>query len=205
MKKFASVFLTAIILIMSALSVNAFAQENHFPLSEMEAVITYSVNGEEETVAKLYLKGEKLAFISDLPLTETISIKIKLIVDDGKSYLLFPNFPFVYLELEDVEYDLNDITNAEGMTLVKSGEITQGNTTYYVEEYSADDGSTYKIYFIGDEFVKTEVSYTDEYGNLTRGTTEIVSYEVDDSVFRILWFSADLTPILSFFFESGIM
>lgn len=202
MKKFASVFLTAIILIISVFSVNAFAQENNFQFSEMEAVVSASVNNGEKITARVYCKDSKTAVIQDIPYTDFIGLSTKIIIKDKELYMCFPSFPFVHFKfaVDDVMLpDWGEITRPEDMTLVKTEEITEGEIKYTIEEYITADGMNYKCIFKDGKLIKTETNGYDENGDYCEASLELISDEVDDSVFEIPWYSFDLSFLIGIY------
>lgn len=214
MKKITSIVLTAVILIMSVFSVSAFAQEqtkaekwiqnNQGQNLEYEFLL-YSEIGNSQSTNHAYVKGDKISIIADIPLTETETFKLKVVVSDGYLYMLLPSFPFFHLKYradDVIGSSLDDITSIEDMTLVNSYEITEGQITYYIEEYADDKGTTGKFYFIGDELFKTETSGVDENGLSVYTSLEIISREVDDSVFEIPWYSVNISPFFDFMIDA---
>lgn len=203
MRKILSVFLTAVVLVMSVFCVNAFAQEQtrmekwtqNVDDYEFEAKITNKIN-DEKNVAKMYVKGKKIALISNLPLTDNMNTKIKFIIKDGYVYILFPDFPFFHFKIEGNE-DMFQIPEIGELIYVKSYEKQNGSVTYYVEEFEDENNNICKYYFFGDALVKIEAESIDEYNNHMSSIMEIVSYEVNDSVFRVPFFSINIAPFLN--------
>lgn len=201
MKKFTSVFLTTIILVMSVFSVNAFAQEQtrtekwiqNFTDYEFEARITNSINGEKSD-AKMYVKDRNFAIICDFPLSYNITTKIKTVIKDGYFYVYSPYFPFVSLKNESID-DMLIISEAGELIYIQSYEEQIGSDTYYVEEFTNEYNAITKSYFLGDDLVKTESKAIDEYGNYESSVMEIVSHEVKNSVFFVPLFSIDFSKV----------
>lgn len=203
MKKILSVFLTAVILVMSVFCVNAFAQEqtrtekwaqnvNNY---DFETKITNKING-EKTVARMYIKDGKIAFTTNFPLSDTINTKIKIIIKDGYVYIFFSDFPFFHLKTE-VTNEMFDTPQIGELIFVKSYEEQNGSVTYYVEEFEDENNNICRYYFSGDTLVKIEAESIDEYNNNISSIMEIVSYEVNDSVFRVPFFSINIAPFLN--------
>lgn len=206
MKKFVSTVLTILILITSVFSLNAFAQEQtraeqwmqNLENSELEMQFT-SFNEGQKTVSKLYIKDGNIAAISTLPLLQNYDAEIKFIIKDGYVYMYLTSFPVFYLrfENEDNVFQSNEQTE---MIQLKSYEIQEGSTTYYIEEFTETDSeSLVKYYFIDDHLKKIETYETDEYSQSPSSVTEILSEEVDDSVFRVPFFSINIAPLFDDF------
>ena len=199
MKKFASLFLTAIILIISVFSVNAFAQENNFQFSEVEAVVSNSINNGEKITARIYYKDSKIAMVQDIPYTDFISLPTKIIIKDEEVYMYSPSFPFVHVKfaVEDVMLpEWEDATQPEDMTLVKTEEITDGEIKYTIEEYITVDGINYKYIFENGKLIRIEISGYDENGDYCESSLDLISDKVDDSVFEIPWYSIELSFLI---------
>lgn len=208
MKKTASFILAVVILVMSAFSVNAFAQEqtNENGISEAELDAWLSYNGDTPTYAKMFFKGSNFACETENPLAPFFGSTVKLILKDGKCFLSFPAIPFLHFEYEGEEFalpELNDI-EPDGMIFVKTEEIVVDNTTYRVDEYVDSYGATIKIYYEDDRVLKIESAGYDEDMNYSESTLKIISYEVDDSVFEIPRYSINITPFLGFIIDLEI-
>lgn len=217
MKKIMSIVLTAVILIMSVLSVSAFAQEqtkaekwiqnNKTQNPELEIVCNSSENEGVSSVAEFYMKEGKFACIQAFPITEHVNLNVKVLVIDGTVYMLLPSFPYIHLKIENLQVDLpsfDEIFPYENMIYVKSGEITEGQITYYTEEYVYENGEKIIYYFNGEELIKTETYYDDGYDCSLYLCNEIISREVDDSVFEIPWYSINISPFIDFMFDSNL-
>lgn len=211
MKKIISAALVAVILVISVFSVSAFAQEqtkaekwDDKDLMQFEAFIRSETDGEIVN-AHMYIKDKKISFISEFPLTDNKDVTMKVIISDGHFYLIFPSFPFFYLKYEITDELLpyiGKISATDETTLVNCTEITDGDTIYYVEEYVYNNGTSSKFYFVGDELYKLESKAFDEYGVSLKSEIQIVTCEVDDSMFEIPWYSINLTPLLIIISES---
>lgn len=201
MKKLISVFLTAIILIMSVFCVGAFAQEQtksekwmqNFFEQEAKIRVTTEVYG-EETVSDMYFKDGKIASVFYMPLSRNIDIKIKVIINNGYFYILFPDFPLFHLK-DEITEDMLIIPEADELTYLKSYEKQDGTITYYVEEFTNEQNMICKYYFIGENLIRIEAGGTDEYGEHSSSIVEILSDKVDDSVFRVPFFSINIAPL----------
>lgn len=214
MKRIISIFLIAIILIISVFSVNAFASEQtkaekwaenwteDIKNQKVECEMSWdTISYGEKYNSHVYIKGENLSFITDLPITETFSIKVNIIINDGYCYMYLTSFPFFHIKVQQDFWSYDEIFPFEEVVLVDAKEVTENQTTYYVEEYAADNGMLIKWYFIGDKLIKIQFEYTDEYGDYTYNCFEIISDEVDDSVFQVPWYSIDISSYLALFGE----
>ncbi len=205
MKKITSVFLTVIILVMSVFCVNTFAQEQtcaekwmqDFTDREMKMRVTTEVYG-EETVSEMYFKDGKIASIFYIPFYKNINAKTKVIINNGYFYILFPDFPFFHLK-EEITEDMLIISETDELTYVKNYEEQNGLITYYVEEFTNEQNMVCKFYFIGENLIRIEAGGTDEYGEYSSSIVEILSDKVDDSEFRIPFFSINISPFIDYF------
>lgn len=218
MKKITSLILSTVIVILSIFSTTAFAQEQtkldnwsqKHSFAEFE-INYYSESSDGIIDSHAYLKNDKFSMTLNLPITEGDSSEVNCICDGDYCYLIFTSFPFFYIKSEEVEFSIEDIINMIEIaetTFIKSYEVTESQTTYYVEEYSYyieseghSENGTSKFYFIGDELIKSEYTYIDENGYSVYTRIEYISFEVDDSVFEVPWYSIDILPILKFFFN----
>ena len=92
-------------------------------------------------------------------------------------------------------------TSEFDMTFVKAYQETEGETVYDVEEFLDSESVVCKYYFIGEELDKVETIVEDETAS-GKIIMDIISYEVDDSIFKVPWYSiniAFLVRILSLF------
>ena len=207
MKKFVSTVLTILILITSVFSLNAFAQEQtraeqwmqDFTNQEMEMRITTTLYG-EETISELYFKDGKIASTFYIPFYENINAKTKVIINNGYIYIIFPDFPFVHFKTEITE-DMLIFPEASELTYIKSYEEQNGSITYYIEEFTTEQNMICKYYFIGDNLIRIEAEGTDEYGEHSSSVIEILSDEVEDSIFRIPFFSINISPFIESFYH----
>ncbi|MBE6771994.1 MAG: hypothetical protein E7547_07625 [Ruminococcaceae bacterium] len=206
MKKITSIILTSIILITSLFSVNAFASEQtkaekwteDLKNQKLEfEVSSYTISSDGKYDLHFFIKDKNVSFISELALTETITTKVKIIIVDDYLYMYLPSFPFFHLKFQDDFWSYVEIAPDDKLTFISSQEITEGQTTYYIETYTDDTNAKIEIYFVGDELIKCQSEYIDEYGDYTYIYHEIVSNEVDDSVFKVPWYSIDILPLLN--------
>lgn len=147
--------------------------------------VTQESNGRQIKL-KYYSKGENHAF--DVKTTDGVFRTIL----KGKNIITFsPDKPYFKVKLSGVAFiGLEDVTEFSP-GFVKSYEETEGEIVYYVEEFANTIGenAVYKYYFIGDELDRIELS------ELTNGnaTIEVNSYGVDDSIFKVPWYSLNIT------------
>ncbi len=212
MRKIISIILSTVIIVMSLFSTTAFAQgqtrydkwiENN-NVNEIEANI-YTDDGYESTKTHVYIKGNKVSVSSVLPVFEN-EYEINIIYDGKNICMVFADLPFFHFKLEELDISVSDLrdelSSYREATFIESYEVTERGTAYYVEEYSTTydfedyyENGIVKFYFIGDDLIKYECIYTDEYGNEKYTCVEHISFEVDDSVFEIPWYSIDLFPL----------
>lgn len=226
MKKIISFILSLLIIVMSIFSTTAFAQEQtrHDKWSqgksfdEIEAII-YNDDGYNQTEMHVYLKDNKILMTSSLPLFSDEEKEITLLFDGKNYYMFITSLPFFHFKLGAMELSIPDLLDEIAprleSTYIRSYEVTEKSTTYYVEEYSETfDYDDYtqegirKYYFINDELIKNELIYTDENGDSVCTCMELISFEVDDSVFELPWYSINVLPffeLLLSLFEIGII
>lgn len=225
MRKTISILLSMVIFAMSVFSTTAFAQEQtrlsqwlqNNSFDEIEANI-YIEDEYGETKSHIYLKGDKFSVTSELPLFEEKE-EMNLVYDGNNTYVIFTALPFFHLKIDEIDISITDYLNEMSSnfdsTFVKGYEKSEGSKTYYVEEYSASfDSEDYsengilKCYFEGNELVKSECIFTDENGESVYSRMEYVSFDVDDSVFEIPWYSINILPLfkaLLSLFDIGIV
>ncbi len=122
---------------------------------------------------------------------------VRMVLTDKDVILLFPDKPYFHIKarglLKSVEVILLNTTEYYP-GFVKSYEETEGETVYYVEEFANNIGeeSVYKFYFTGDELDRIEVAGQFSNGETSEMTMDINSYGVDDSVFKVPWYSINI-------------
>lgn len=209
MKKITSAFLTAVILIMSVFCVNAFAQEqtrmeiwsqnaNDY---EFKMRVTEEAYGDKRS-SVIYYKEGKLAATLDIPLSDNLNIKLKVVIKDSYVYLFFSDFPLFNLKFKANE-DMFQYYEIAELAFVKSYEEQNGSVTYYIEEFSDENNTVSKCYFSGDYLVKIKTTGIDEYGDYLSNTIEFLSYDVNDSVFHTPFFSINITPFINILYITG--
>lgn len=204
MRKFLSLILS-LLLIFSAFSVTAFAD---FDTPKAETTIenidfekgvsilfsTFSASDFPDSV--LYIKGEMLAME-----TSVEGINVKLIIKNNLLYIYFADFPFFYYKEENI--DISEYTAIfENINMdaefSKNYQETLDGITYDIEEYITADGELLRYYIFEGNLKYAEIisKANDEYSHIK---LEILSTELDNSIFEPPFFSFDITPILDFF------
>lgn len=216
MKKTLSIIMS-VILIISVFSLNAFAAT-----TKTETLVD-KINTEKE-VAVTLTAGDIPLFGANSDATDTIYIKddkaaydynagfinIRVVLDDDEIIAFLPVFPYVHVKLDskaigsvDIWGIINEATNITFGVLnyVKSYEEEVDGKKYYVEEFNDRAQVTSKFYYDGDDLKILNV--TDKKTNSVQNTYfEDISFEVDDSIFKLPLISFDMTPVLSALFLS---
>lgn len=204
MKKHIISVLFALILGVIFFCVNASATEAEITKAEkwyneahaVTGLITdITVNdGYSSVTQRLYSKGDKAA--TEIDLNGSL---IRIITDSEDVILFNPDMPIFHVKFKGFGEAL--LEASEGvptefiLDFVKAYEHTEGDKTYYIEEYTDADGVIYKYYFLGDELILVDTELTVE-GETAKTRMMIISYEVDDEVFEVPWYSIDLYPIV---------
>ncbi len=144
---------------------------------------------------RVYSKGDKAAAEMDLG-----DRTLRVIVNSSDLILYSPEMPLFHVRYKGMTEGLVEVV-PEGipaefsLDYVKAYEHTEGEKTYYIEEFTDADGVIYKYYFLGDDLilVDTEMIVGDE---TTTSRMMIISYEVDDEIFEVPWYSINLYPIV---------
>lgn len=222
MKKILSVFIASVILIMSVLSVNAFAADT----PKTDALLNKLENATEVSVT-LRAGETRLFGIMPATITNTIAIKgnnvcyqydagflnARIVANEDGIYGFMPSLPFFYVKM-----DTNPIKGADVWSMVlgaadltqaltrylKSYNETVDGTTYYVEEYDDREFVTSKFYYIGDD-LKMLVVTDSSTGSVQYTYFDNISFKVDDSMFAVPAMAFDLSPLLKTFFLSLII
>lgn len=216
MKKTLSIIMS-VILIISVFSLNAFAAT-----TKTETLVD-KINTEKE-VAVTLTAGDIPLFGANSDATDTIYIKddkaaydynagfinIRVVLDDDEIIAFLPVFPYVHVKLDskaigsvDIWGIIDEATNITFGVLnyVGSYEEEFEGKTYYVEEFNDRAQVTSKFYYDGDDLKILNV--TDKKTNSVQNTYfEDISFEVDDSIFKLPLISFDMTPVLSALFLS---
>lgn len=149
----------------------------------------------------VYTKGEKAA--SEVVINDSL---IRIIADEKDVIIFSPELPFIHIRyrgmIEDITSGLQlqlPETTEFSLTFVKSYEETEGETVYYVEEFINEEEETVsKYYFTDDELDKIKMSSPDAETVLNM-IIDIKSYEVDDSIFEIPWYSINIAFLVRLF------
>lgn len=214
MKKFLSAILVAVIMLGSVFSVNAFAADTPKADALLDKI-------ETATELSVTLRSGQTMLFGFMPatITNTIAvkgntlayeysagfIKVKVIVSDEGIYAYSPTLPFFFVKLEE-----NPLKGTDVWTLVKEGanltqafiqyidsyEETVDGKKYYVEEYNDREFVTTKFYFEGEtlKFLKVTNSQT---LSVQYTYFEDISFDVDDSFFKVPAAAFDLSPLLT--------
>ena len=147
----------------------------------------------------LYSKGENSAVevvVGNSPIR---------IIANSKDVIIFsPNMPYIHVKYRGMAEDIIASTPLPDVTeflptFVKSYEEAAGETVYYVEEFNCEkENIAYKYFFIGDELDKIE-AIGQEDGITVKTVMDIISYEVDDSIFKVPWYSINIAFLVRLF------
>ncbi len=198
MKKIISIVL-AVTMIFGIFSCNAFAADTLTEVAleklknsdEYHMIVEANVNNYESEM-EIYVKGDKISMEAILPIYEGIDLPVRFVINKGTIKVYFPNFPLFCFELDpdEVMYEINMIEalDISSLDLTKSYEETIHGKTYTIEEFSDEDGNTYRYTMFNGDIVKTEATMQDdEYGYT------ITNVEIDTKVNIFAFF----TPLIS--------
>lgn len=222
MKKVFSIFVAAVIIVVSTLSFNAFAADK----TKTETLFDKIKTAQEVTVTlkagdvnlfgafpmsatdTVYIKGNKIAY--EYGLGGIISARV---VYDGENvYGFIPELPLFFVKLDGDAIGKPDvwslIESASDITLgvldyQKSYNETYNGTEYFVEEFNDRAQVTSKFYYAGDslKMLRVEDAQT---GSVQYTYFENIAFSVADSIFTVPAEGFDLTVLLSSLFESFI-
>lgn len=214
MKRFLSAAVAAIIMLVSLFSVNAFAADTPKADALLDKI-------ETATELSVTLRSGQTMLFGFMPATiqntiavkgDTIAyqytagfLKVKVIVSDEGIYAYSPTLPFFYVKLEE-----NPLKDADVWTLVKEGanltqafiqyidsyEETVDGVKYYVEEYNDREFVTTKFYFEGETLKMLKVTNSQTL-SVQYTYFDDISFDVDDSFFKVPSGAFDLSPILT--------
>ncbi len=219
MKKVISVTVAAIILVVSTLSLNAFAADT----TKTDALFDKLKTAQEVTVSlkagdvnlfgflplsatdTIYIKGNKIAYEYGLGF-----ISARAVYNGEDIYGFLPELPFFFVKMDGDILGKPDvwslIEGASNVTLgildyQKSYNETYNGVEYYVEEFNDRAQVTSKFYYSGDtlKMLKVEDAQT---GSVQYTYFENISFSVADSVFAVPETAFDLTIILKNLFMS---
>ncbi len=212
MKKALSIIIATIILVMSFFSVNAFAADT----TKTEALLD-KLNDSKEVAVSLKA-GDIPLFGSNSDASDTIYIKddmaayeynagfinVRVVLDGDEIIAFLPIFPYIHVKLESSALGSVDIWGLiEEATKVTKGVLAYVDTyeeevdgvKYTVEEFNDRAQVTSKFYYKDDALKILKVE--DKQTNSVQNTYfENISFDVDDSIFKLPAISFDLTPIL---------
>ena len=157
--------------------------------------------GDAAVTQLLYTKGDNAA--SEIAINGST---IRIIANSKDMIIFYPDMPFIHIKYRGMMEDIiasTPVTDTSefDMTFVKAYQETEGETVYDVEEFLDSESAVCKYYFIGEELDKVETIVEDETAS-GKIIMDIISYEVDDSIFKVPWYSiniAFLVRILSLF------
>ncbi len=214
MKRFLSAAVAAIIMLVSLFSVNAFAADTPKADALLDKI-------ETATELSVTLRSGQTMLFGFMPATiqntiavkgDTIAyqytagfLKVKVIVSDEGIYAYSPTLPFFYVKLEE-----NPLKDADIWTLVKEGanltqsfiqyidsyEETVDGVKYYVEEYNDREFVTTRFYFEGETLKMLKVTNSQTL-SVQYTYFDDISFDVDDSFFKVPSGAFDLSPILT--------
>ncbi len=214
MKRILSAILVAVIMLGSVFSVNAFAASTPKADALLDKI-------ETATELSVTLRSGQTMLFGFIPatITNTIAVKgnslayeysagflkVKVIVSDDGIYAYSPTLPFFFVKLEE-----NPLKGTDVWTLVKEGanltqafiqyidsyEETVDGKKYYVEEYNDREFVTTRFYFEGEtlKFLKVTNSQT---LSVQYTYFDDISFDVDDSFFKVPAAAFDLSPVLT--------
>lgn len=222
MKKTISVLIASVILIMSVLSINAFAADT----PKTDALLNKLETATEVSVT-LRAGETRLFGIIPAQISNTIAVKgnnicyqydagflnARIVANNDGIFGYMPALPFFYVKM-----DFNPIKGADVWSMVLgaadltqaltrylgSGTETVNGTTYYVEEYDDREFVTSKFYYVGDD-LKMLIVTDSSTGSVQYTYFDDISFKVDDSMFTAPAMAFDLSPLLKTFFLSLVM
>ncbi len=216
MKKILSVILSALI-ILSAFSAGAFATEAESTRYEkwcethnINDGISVKIHTRANNMlislfgAVIHFKDGKMAVEAEFDGKE-----FKAVTKDDDLCIFMTKLPIFHYKIKGDELfgsiDM-DLTLDENTAFVESYETEVNGKALFVEEYLYDEGSqpmTFKFYFDGDELIYfgAEETIADMDFELY---FEILSFEVDDAVFKMPAFSLDVTFLVDLFLKLGL-
>lgn len=151
-------------------------------------------DGYSSITERVYSKGDKAAAEVDLD-----GSKVRVITDSKDLIIFNPDMPIFHVKfsgLGEIMVEIPEGVPTEfSLDFVKAYEHTEGDKVYYIEEFTDADGTVYKYYFLGDELILVDAVISAE-GEAVTTRIKIISYEVDDEIFEIPWYSINLYPIV---------
>lgn len=151
-------------------------------------------DGYSSMAMRVYSKDGKAAAEVDLDGT-----KIRVITNSEDIILFNPDMPIFHVKfkgLVEAFAEYTEVVPTEfNLDFVKSYEHTEGDKVYYIEEFTDADGVVYKYYFLGDELILIDIVITSE-GETVTTRMMIISYEVDEEIFEVPWYSINLYPLV---------
>lgn len=214
MKKAISVILSLLIAI-SVFSIGASAVEaeptrfdkwmsNHESDNELAVGMNVRAGGYLIGFMKFdaYFKGENFAMIMDLDGRE-----IKAIQKGDDLLIFFTKFPFMHYKMKAEDIFGSGNAAFSECSFNKEYELEIEKKKFLVEEYILEsDGQEYQMsaYFEGDELKKIIVAYNIADMDMEI-EFEILSYEVDDDMFKMPLISIDVTFLVDLLLKIGLI
>lgn len=216
MKKIISVLLSLLIAI-SVFSIGAFAVEAETEPTRLEKWVS-NYEGDDGLAVKinLYLDGFLIGFIKsnvyckgdNLAMTVDFDGReIKVVSKDDNFLIFLTKFPFMHYRMKSESVFGSVDTDFSDCSFVKAYEHVYEEKAFWVEEYTFEsDGEKYQVsaYFEGDELKKITVGQkiTDMDMEIE---FEILSYEVDDDMFKMPLISLDVTFLVDLLLKIGLL
>lgn len=149
-----------------------------------------------------YFKGENFAMIMDLDGREIKAVQ------KGDDLLIFlTKFPFMHYKMKAEEIFGSENEGFSECSFNKEYELEIEGKKFLVEEYILEsDGQEYQLsaYFEGDELKKIIISHNVADMDM-EVEFEILSYEVDDDMFKMPLISLDVTFLVDLLLKIGLV
>lgn len=221
MKKLISISLVFAVLFASLCCVNASAEEQFTPkteilLDKLETASEVSVtikSGETQLFGFLpaditntfAVKGNNIAYEYSAGF-----LKARIVANESGVYGFSPTLPFFYAKMDsnplaganvwELVLGASDLTQALTRYLKSYNETVDG-VNYYVEEYDDREYVTSKFYYIGDELKMLRVEDSSS-GSIQYTYFEEITFTVAESFFSVPTAAIDLSPVLKSLFAS---
>ncbi len=214
MKKILSVILSALI-ILSVFSVGAFAVEAEqtrfqkwMSIHESDTELAFKINTRVGNYLVAFMSCT--AYVKDGQLAVTAvfdGTEIKMISKDDDLCIFPAKFPFVHYKMKSEDLFGSDDMGFSGYSFDGERELVLEEKTIIIEDYTfMSDGEEYQVsaYFEGD--VLKRITFGQNIADMdVEIEFEILSYEVDDDVFKMPSFSIDVTFLVDILLKLGIL
>ena len=214
MKKTISVLLSVLIAI-SVFSIGAFAAEteptkfekwisNHEVDNELAVKLNVHAGGYLMGFIKAdaYFKGDNFAMTIDFNGRE-----IKMVAEDDDLLIFLTKIPFMHYRMKAEDVFGSENMDFSDFSFDREYELVIEERTFWVEEYTFEsDGEKYQMsaYFEGDELEKITVVQNIADMDIEL-EFEILSYEVDDKMFKMPFISIDVTFLVDILLKFGLL